>query len=336
VPFPTPLGSSEAFIKRLYAAVGDPSPAAQAALEKKMGFKYRCGVGQLIWPITTCRPDIAHATVKVAQSSACPSETHYLAVRSIFCLLAATVKDGIYFWRMAPVMSLPEDPMPTIVSTPHDIRMANRPVVDPRLVHGYMDSSWADCLQTRRSFGGIMMRFAGGPAAYKASLWATICDSSMEAEFVRAYDGARMSLFLRSVLYDLDIPQDAATTLYEDNEGATTMANAGKPTPRSRHINTNFYAIQEWVECDLVILQRIDTSINLADPLTKSLNRILFHRHRDFNMGFVPPRYSPKYQEVARTFLVDNAGTSGGPNTLAAKAALTVAPWHKVIQSVCI
>ncbi|KAL7502067.1 hypothetical protein ACHAXN_000155 [Cyclotella atomus] len=94
-----------------------------------------------------------------------------------------------------------------------------------------------------------------------------------------------MSLFLRSVLYDLDIPQDAATTLYEDNEGATTMANAGKPTPRSRHINTNFYAIQEWVECDLVILQRIDTSINLADPLTKSLNRILFHRHRDFNMG---------------------------------------------------
>lgn len=133
------------------------------------------------------------------------------------------------------------------------------------------------------------MRFAGGPAVYKASLWPTPCGSSTEAEFVRAYDGGRMSLFLRSVLYDLDIPQDAATILYEDNDGATAMANAGKPTPRSRHIDTKFYILQDWVERDLVILQRIDTSINLADPLTKSLNRILYHRHRDFNMGFVPP-----------------------------------------------
>jgi hypothetical protein len=36
-PFPTPLGSSESFLKHLYSTVGDPSPKVQAALEKSMG-----------------------------------------------------------------------------------------------------------------------------------------------------------------------------------------------------------------------------------------------------------------------------------------------------------
>jgi hypothetical protein len=129
------------------------------------------------------------------------------------------------------------------------------------------------------------------------------------------------------------VPQHAATHLYEDNDGATAMANAGKPTPRSQHIDVKFYAIQEWVERDLVILQRIDTADNTADILTKPLSRILFYRHKDYLMGFVPPRYSPKYAEVARIYSVESMGSSNLPNTLVAKAATTIGPWQRVIHS---
>ena len=111
------------------------------------------------------------------------------------------------------------------------------------------------------------------------------------------------------------------------------MANAGKPTPRSRHIDVKYYAIQEWVERDLVILERIDTADNTADILTKPLSRILFYRHKDFLMGFVPPRYSPKYSEVARKYLINDAGSSAKPNTYTATAATTVAPWDRVIHA---
>jgi hypothetical protein len=142
-----------------------------------------------------------------------------------------------------------------------------------------------------------------------------------------------MSLYLRSILWDLDVPQMAATYLYEDNDGATAMANAGKPTPRSRHIDVKYYAIQEWVERDLVILQRIDTADNTADILTKPLGRILFYRHKDYLMGFVPPKYSPKYPEVARKYLIDADSASLSPNTSVAKAATTVAPWQRVIHA---
>jgi hypothetical protein len=334
-PMPTPLGPNESFIKRLYSTEGNPDKKVQAQLEKQMGIKYQRAIGQLIWPMTTCRPDLAQSVVKLAQHSAAPAEVHYCGVKSVFRYLAATMSEGIYFWRTAPAMELPDDPLPTIWSTPHDIKMADRPRNDPLTLSGSMDSGWGSCLLTRHSFGGVMMRMAGGPVAYKARLQPTVAGSSTEAEFMMSYDGGRMSLYLRSILWDLGVPQDAATILYEDNDSATAMANAGKPTPRSRHIDIKFYAIQEWVERDLVILQRIDTSINTADHLTKPLSRILFYHHRDFYMGHVPATYSPRYNEVARVYTLTDPTNpvSMEPHIVAAKAAMSLAPWDIVIQS---
>jgi hypothetical protein len=53
----------------------------------------------------------------------------------------------------------------------------------------------------------------------------------MEAEFMAAYDTGKMILFVPSILWDLDIPQEAETVLYEDNDACTMMVNAQKPTP---------------------------------------------------------------------------------------------------------
>jgi hypothetical protein len=125
-----------------------------------------------------------------------------------------------------------------------------------------------------------------GPIAWRGHLWPTVAHSSTEA-FYETNNTGRQSLYCRSIMRDLGIPQEVATILYEDNNGATAMANAGKPTSRTRHIDIKFYAIQEWVERDLVVLKRIDTSINMADHYTKPLPRILFYRHNDYNMGRV-------------------------------------------------
>jgi hypothetical protein len=113
-----------------------------------------------------------------------------------------------------------------------------------------------------------------------------------------ACDVGRMCLFVRSILWDLDIPQEAATIAYKDNDGCTLMANAQKPTPRTRHIDIKYFALCDWVKRNLIILERIDTSINLADHLTKTLSCILFHRHADYLLGHIPPKYSPVHRHT--------------------------------------
>jgi hypothetical protein len=111
-----------------------------------------------------------------------------------------------------------------------------------------------------------------------------------------------MILFVRSVLWDLNIPQEAATLLYEDNNACTAMGNEQKPTQCTRHMDIKYFSLCKWVERDLVILDRIDTSINMADHMTKALQPILFHRHADFLLGHVPPMYSPLYESIVGSF----------------------------------
>jgi len=76
------------------------------------------------------------------------------------------------------------------------------------------------------------------------------------------------------------------------------MGNAQKPTPPTRHMDIKYFSICEWVDRDLMHLERIDTSINMWDHFTKALNRALFHRHADFFLGHVPPMYSPVYHAI--------------------------------------
>jgi hypothetical protein len=75
------------------------------------------------------------------------------------------------------------------------------------------------------------MCLAGGTITYKTKFQPTVAGSSTEAEFMAAYDAKKMILFVRSILWDLGIPQEAATIMYEDNDACMAMGNAQKPTP---------------------------------------------------------------------------------------------------------
>jgi hypothetical protein len=120
------------------------------------------------------------------------------------------------------------------------------------------------------------------------------------------HDTGKMILFIRSILWDLVIPQEAATLLYEDNDACTAMANMQKPTPRTRHIDIKYFAVSEWVELNLMLLERIDTSINLSDHFMKSLQTNLFHRHADFLLGHIPPAYLPVYRSIVGTYATND------------------------------
>jgi hypothetical protein len=115
-------------------------------------------------------------------------------------------------------------------SNRQDILVDNRPQFEASITHVYTDSDWATCVKTQRSFGGICIRLAGGTVAYKCKFQLTVTGSSTEAKFMAACDTGKMILFVRIVLWDLNIPQEAATLLYEDNNTCTAMGNAPKPT----------------------------------------------------------------------------------------------------------
>ena len=241
----------------------------------------------------TCRPDLSFAVVKLTQFSACPSEHYFNGLRHCLKYLRATKSEGIHYWRTTPNTELEKGPTHAVNSAPVDLLSEDRPNHPPSSFHGYADSDWATCPLTRRSFTGTCFLLAGAVVAYKTRLQPTPALSSTEAEFMAACDAGKICLFVRSVLHDLGVPQAAASVLYEDNEGAIGMANAQKPTQRTRHMDIRYFALTDWVERDLLILDYIHNSKNLADNSTKPLSRIAFHRHVDYILGRVPPSHAP-------------------------------------------
>jgi hypothetical protein len=274
----------------------------QAALAKQMQLPYRSGVGKLIWAMTTCHPDLAYTSIKLLQSNTCPNKIHYHGLKHALKFLYNSCNDGLYFWQTTPRLEFPEGPIPNINSNKTNIILGGRPQFNPLNAHAFANSDWATCPKTQCSFGGVYIRLAGSTIAYKCHFQPTVAGSSTEAKFMAACDTGRMILYIRSILWDLDIPQEAAMLLYKDNDGCTTMDNAQKPTSRTRHIDIKFFSLCDWVECNLMLLNRIDTSINMADHLTKALQPILFHRHANFLLSHIPPTYSPIYKSIIGDF----------------------------------
>ena len=59
-------------------------------VEKEMGFTYKQGIGELIYALVTCRPDISYPLIKLSQYCTKPSRIHFEAVRSIYQYLKDT------------------------------------------------------------------------------------------------------------------------------------------------------------------------------------------------------------------------------------------------------
>jgi hypothetical protein len=115
------------------------------------------------------------------------------------------------------------------------------------------------------------MRLGGGTIACKTKFQPTVALSSTEAKFMAACEAGKISIYICSVLWDLNIPQEAATITYEDNDACTAMANAQKPTSRTPHMDIKYFALCDWVKQDLICLKQMDTKFNLAAPFAKML-----------------------------------------------------------------
>ena len=218
-----------------------------------MGLNYRQGIGELIYMMVTCRPDISFPLIKLSQYSGNPAEEHYHALKQIFKYVKATINDGIYFWRPTPHSSLPIYPFPTTSSSNYSNHSMDH-IDNPTILHGAVDSDWGSDQSHRKSVSGIILRLAGGTILYKTKYQPTIAQSSTEAEFTAACDAGKAILYVRSILDEIGINQDLATSLYIDNNGALLMANAQQPTKRTKHMDIKNFGLLDWVERDLLIL----------------------------------------------------------------------------------
>lgn len=296
---PTPMKSDKEYIKRLENAVPPDDEKAKTTLQLEMGFNYRRAIGELIYMMVTCRPDISFPLIKLSQYSINPAKEHYDAVKHLFKYVKATIDDGLYYWRSQSRTELPSHPLPT-TSLLQYVNTSMDNVDKSHILHGAVDSDWGGDSTYRKFVSGIALRLAGGTILYKTKFQDCVALSSTEAEFTAACDAGRSILYVRSILDEINVSQDSATALYIDNNGALLMGNAQQPTRRTKHMDLKKFALLDWVERDLLILKRIKTTDNYTDPLTKPMGKELHNRHNEYLLGKCIPQFA--YASLSLTY----------------------------------
>lgn len=269
--------------EKLQKVTGPPEKTVEARLlEKKHGFSYRNLLGELMYAYVIARPDIGFAVCLLARFSTAPHDDHFQALKAVCKYLRAKKSWGILYWRPRPLEGLPVVPFEFLEEDPN---LPAFPEFQANELIGLLDAAHATDLRNRRSVTGLLILFCRAAIAWKSTLQPLCASSSTEAEFYAAVTCAKVIKYLRYVAGDLGFLAPGPSRMFIDNQAALHMINERRPTPRARHIETQYFAIQDWREEGAIVMKHLPGVINASDGLTKAVTAALQSRHFRRAMG---------------------------------------------------
>ena len=145
--------------------------------------------------------------------------------------------------------------------------MFSRKQSDPSVV-GYVDADYAGDLTDRRSTTGYVFTLVGGPICWRSMVQPIVALSTTESEYIAVAEAAKEALWLTGLVKELGV-QQGGVQLHCDNQSAIYLAKNQVYHARTKHIDVRFHKIRELVSSGELLLEKVHTSKNAADMLTK-------------------------------------------------------------------
>ena len=99
--------------------------------------------------------------------------------------------------------------------------------------------------------------------------------STTEAEYIAIIEVVKQAIWLHGMLKDLGVGQKQLD-VYSDRQSAVHLAKNQVFHAQTKHIDVGFHFVREILEEEEIILQKIHTTENPANMLTKVVTRAKF------------------------------------------------------------
>jgi hypothetical protein len=138
---------------------------------------------------------------------------------------------------------------------------------------------------------GLVARYNRASSFLCSKMQKTVALSTAEAEYYSASEMAVEVIYLRNLLGNMRLGQINHTPVYEENSACIEWSNQiiGE-RERAKHIDFRKHFAHEAVQNGYMRLYKIPTEYQLADLLTKALQRWQFERCLFSLLGADPPR----------------------------------------------
>ena len=126
----------------------------------------------------------------------------------------------------------------------------------------------------------------GAAVSWSSRKIKVVAISSFESEWYSASICGCEVVVVRRTLEEIGRPQKQPTKIFEDNAACIHSSKDNKQFgPRSKHIDVRVFKLREFVADKILTLEKVCTSANVADCLTKALPRELVERFRNVMFG---------------------------------------------------
>jgi hypothetical protein len=134
-------------------------------------------LGCLLYLAVCTRTDASQSVGALSRFMSCPTSAHLEAAKHVLRYIAGTSMFGLCFGNCTD---------------------------EERELNMSCNSSYADCVDTRRSTAGVAVVFNGAAVSYSSRVQPTVAVSSQEAEYMSAGSAAKTALWCRKILPELD------------------------------------------------------------------------------------------------------------------------------------
>ena len=270
------------------------SPSELALLEKEYKGSYSTLYGQLLHVATVSRPQISYALLRLGKFQSGPCKTGFDGLKRIFRYLATHPNIPIMYPKG------PQSHRNILTFIPH---LKNQETITiPSTLSQLCDANYGTDLTDRKSISSCITLYNGSAISWKATKQLAIATSTTDAETRSLFTGLKKILTFRNFLSHLGFPEQDPTTIFEDNQGTSDIVNAGRLTPRVKHIDIPLCFIHDHHKQGSFDVKRCHTTLMLADGLNKALAGPVIKRHSDQYTGkrFYPKKDSPHHNAILR------------------------------------
>ena len=221
--------------------------------------EYSRVIGSLMYLMSCTRPDIAYSISRLSRYTSNPSAEHWKGIVRVLRYLRYTRDHGLHYMRY------------------------------PEVLEGYSDANWISDTKDSRSTSGYVFTLGSAAVSWKSSKQTCIARSTMESEFIALDKAAEEAEWLRHFVEDIPrwskpVP---AICIHCDSQSAIGRAQSNMYNGKSRHIRRRHNTIKQLLSSGIVTIDYVKSKDNIADPLTKGLNRELVNKSSK-GMGLKP------------------------------------------------
>ena len=225
----------------------------EAKLSDEEQAEFRSGVGSLLYLLKHSRPDLSNSVRELSKVMDAANKAHQKALFRAIKFVEQTQERKLV---LSPIHN----------SIHWEIK-------------AFSDSDFAGDTDTRKSVSGYIIYLNGAAIAWRSKGQKSVSLSSTEAEYMAISEVAMEILYIVGILKFLDVKINYPIEVNVDNIGAVYLSKNATTGNRTKHIDTRYHFVREYIEDGIVKVVFVRSEDNDADIFTKNLNGETFERH---------------------------------------------------------